>query len=622
MSGFELLHILARFNYYGCFFIVCIAYYYMSSAERNSVREVSETGGRRVIYENHALSCMLVQVLAWNIGMCVILIVGCLRNDGTHYFLTWFPLNYLCNILLPQLICLFLTYLVCASWNPQIWIFAEVLILFLISPIAETIVWKEKPNIPIDLIWQKIRWPFQILYQNGEWSPDYQGDLQLEPVRIYILIFWVLFLLAIACYSIWNKKKTGKIIAVIAVIFLCFSYQPASLYRLNDSWNGDRIDLVEMRNKQTGENASDYETVTDFKIVDYDMELSMKNELEVKGQFILQSLVESDQFCMTLYRGYSVKEVQSETEGVSVQFEQEEDYLTVRTDKPVKELTVWIRYKGHHNKFYSNTRAAMLPGWFPWYPMAGERMIFWKDGSYYGYNSYNRIEPAHIRIKTNYPVFTNLSEKEQNCYEGESDSITVLGGNIEKTEDEVVLNYFPLKLYSDPESNYDAFITSAKQQYYDALNLLKRYGIDVTEWEGKKILFASKEIGRNFDNNFVAVFDDYLLTTPNFITAYRLFQSIIRQDEENSQRRKESMLIQNFVPTAFFSDDPEEMVANWSTSISQIQEMLNGFDATFFYHVLEVVDSEKLVKAMVDYSLNPYQFADDRAFLEAVEAMQ
>lgn len=45
MSGFELLQMLARFNYYACFFIVCVSYYYMSGADRNSVREASETGG-------------------------------------------------------------------------------------------------------------------------------------------------------------------------------------------------------------------------------------------------------------------------------------------------------------------------------------------------------------------------------------------------------------------------------------------------------------------------------------------------------------------------------------------------------------------------------------------------
>lgn len=131
MSGFELLQMLARFNYYACFFIVCVSYYYMSGADRNSVREASETGGHGAVYENNALGCMLLQILVWNIGMCIILVACCLKNDATNYFITWFPINYLCNIFIPQLICLFFTFLVCVSWNSQIWLMPEVLFLFL-----------------------------------------------------------------------------------------------------------------------------------------------------------------------------------------------------------------------------------------------------------------------------------------------------------------------------------------------------------------------------------------------------------------------------------------------------------------------------------------------------------
>lgn len=619
MSGFELLQMVARFNYYACFFLVCVSYYYISAADRNAVREASEVGGCRAIYEKNAFACMFVQTLIWNLGMCILLVLCCLKNDGTNYFLTWFPENYLYNIFIPQIICLLFTFLVCASWNSQIWFFVEFLFLFLISPLAENIIWPEKPAIPIDLIWQKLSWPFRILYQNGEWSPDYQNDLQLEPVRIYVLLFWLTFLIGMTIIYVWRKRKIGTVVAAVSVFLLILSYQPASLYRLNSSWNGQNIDRVELN--QSNEMTVSNEEEVDFTVTDYDLELSMKSELEVKGRLVLQAPLESQQFCMTLYRGYSVKKVESETEGVMVTFEQQKDDLILKTSKPVRQLTVLIQYKGHHNKFYSNARAAMLPGWFPWYPMAGRRQIMLKY-QIYGYNCYNRIESAHIRIKTNYPVITNLSEKEMNCYEGESDSITVLGGNMKRTEDERIINYFPLNLYSDSENNYDAFLEREKQAYTKALNVLKRYGIDTAGLEQKKILFASEDMGRNFENNEVAVFDQYILATPLYINANRLFCNMIWQDVKNQEKREASDLIFPFVFNAFWEEEPEEILTEWSNSVARREGNLTVEDRERFYKLIREKNSERFVREIVQYSLNPEKFANDRAFLAAMEAIE
>ena len=113
--------------------------------------------------------------------MCLILIFASLQNDGTDYFLSWFWGEYFINVLSPQLICLLLTFFVASSQNLLRWLTVEIIFLLLISPMAERFVWIKKPDFPIDQIWGKIRWPFTILYQNGEWSGDIQGGLQMEP---------------------------------------------------------------------------------------------------------------------------------------------------------------------------------------------------------------------------------------------------------------------------------------------------------------------------------------------------------------------------------------------------------------------------------------------------------
>ena len=140
MTGISLLHTVARFNYYICFLMVCMTYFYVFGANRNYVKEISEVMGKRSVYERKAVSLILILTFFWNLGMCVILICCSLRNDGSAYFLSWFPVNYICNVAAPQLICIGITFFVSASCNSPRWMMAEIFFLFLISPFAEEIV--------------------------------------------------------------------------------------------------------------------------------------------------------------------------------------------------------------------------------------------------------------------------------------------------------------------------------------------------------------------------------------------------------------------------------------------------------------------------------------------------
>lgn len=626
MTGFSLLHTIVRFNYYICFFVVCITYYYISSANRNYVKEVSEAAGHQAVYEINALFFITIQMLVWNIGMCIILIFCSTNNDGTGYFISWFPINYIYNIVIPQAICVFLTFLVSASWNSSRWLMLEILFLFLISPFSEDIVWEQKPEIPVDYFWKKIRWPFQILYQNGEWSADYQNDFQIERVRIFLLLFWVFLFLCIGLAYIWKKKVISILVGICAVVFLLLSYQPASIYRLNSSWDGVNKDYTDY-SIHIEDNTYRSQEASEFSVTDYDLQLSFNNELSVKGTLEIEAPIECQEFYFTLYHGYSIEEVVSETKGVEIQFEQQKDSLYIRASQKVTRLKLNISYKGHHNKFYSNSRAVMLPGWFPWYPMEGKRQVVLEYPDYgkmWGYNPYNRVETAHICIKSDYPVITNLFDKGNNVYEGEADSITVLGGNLCEIQDTTVKNYLPLELHS--EYGLEEFMNKQKQNYYDSLEKLKCvYGIDVSEFENKVIIFASKDIGRNVTNNFLAVFDDYILATPDYVTANDLLHYIVLRDYENRDKREQSELIQIFI-NSFFDDDSVSIIASWMDEVKMRQEHPEYYsnelnDPQLFMEVLEKIDSEILIKEAVQYMLYPEKYGSDREFLEAMRAM-
>lgn len=621
MTGISLLHTVARFNYYICFLMVCMTYFYVFGANRNYVKEISEVMGKRSVYERKAVSLILILTFFWNLGMCVILICCSLRNDGSAYFLSWFPVNYICNVAAPQLICIGITFFVSASWNSPRWMMAEIFFLFLISPFAEEIVWREKPSVPVDALWKVLRRPFEILYQNGVWSTDSQNDFQLERVRIFVLLFWTALLLCAGMVSFGKKKVFTILAGAVAFVFLIGSYQPASVYRLNSSWDGINKDRTDY-GIYVSDHAYKSQEVSGFEVKSYILKLAVGNELRVEGSMELRAQDSCEEFTFTLYRGYEVKEVFSQTEGITVTFQQKGDELSVRTSEQVRDVKLGIIYQGHHNKFYSNSRAVMLPGWFPWYPMEGKRQIILEYPEYgrmWGYNPYNRISKAKIRIQSNCELITNLTEKENRVYEGEDDSITLLGGNLEKTQDAVVRNYLPLELYSG--YRMEDFIKKQKQDYEEALRTLEQvYGVDVSEFKNKKILFASKDLGRNVTNNFLSVFDEYLLVVPDSITADQLLHYMVLEDCEN-QKRRESSAVMQLIMNSFFDEDPESIVTNWAENVRMQMEYPEYYQMTLdnpksFLDILETCDSGEMVKKAVHYLLCPEEYADDQEFLE------
>lgn len=614
MTGFTLLHTLSRYNFYCCAFLAALSFYFISSADRNHVKEAFECGGKKAVYENHALLFMLVQVLFWNSAMCIILILCSMENDASSYFISWFFAGYLCNMFIPQVICVFLTYLVSASGNPGRMLTPEILFIFLISPFAEEIVWEQKPQFPIDYLWKKIRWPFQILYQNGVWSPDVQNDLQMERVRIYLLVFWLLFLLFLAASCIWNVKPVSAAAGIFAAVFLVLSCQPASVYRLNSSWDGINKDITDYE-VHVNDHTLKKPDADIFSITSYQLGMALKNELAVEGNLELEASRKCRDFCMTLYHGYAVKELYANTKGVTVQFKQQNDFIFIHADTAVAKLSIHIQYEGHHNKYYANSCAVMLPGWFPWYPMAGKRQVvleYPEYGKMWGYSPYNRIKKANISIRTNQAVITNLSDKGGHLYEGTEDSITVLGGNIKKLKDEVAADVLPLQLYAG--YGEEEFLAKQKEDYFQSLEKLKNaYGVDVSELEHKRLVFASRDLGRNVTNNHLAVFDSYILAVPNYISADDFLHYLILRDGKNQKRREQSPLIQ-MVMFSNIDDSAGDIVRQWTEEIRFQNEKPEYME--LFMEAAKTCGSERLVKEAVQYALYPQKWESDREFFE------
>lgn len=625
-TGFLQLYVMARFNFYFCFAWACISFFFMTNANRNNVKEIFELNHKPALFEKNAFGLISLLMIIWNLGAIIILLISSFKNDETNYFITWFPPNFICNVFLPQFIAILITFVVAASKNPTKWFPLEIGFLFMISPLSEIIIWERKPLIPIDSFWNIFKRPFEILYQNGDWSPNTQYNLQTEPTRILTLFFWITLLAAISLYSVFYRKKMGYILGIIALSLLILLELPSSLFRMNLKWNGPNQEMnIYM---QESEMVYSPEKEIPYSIEKYNLSIDLETSLFVSGEISITSEYPLDEYVFTLYRGYKVKKIETQIPDLHLEYKQIKDQIYIKTDHEVTELKINIQYSGYHNRFYANSDACMLPGWFPWYPMAGNKQIYlmYSDyGNMHGYNPYNRISPAEIHLQCNKKIISNIYNTSGNIYEGVSDSITLLHGNLLETTDKTVLNYLPFELYKGFSA--EDFVRKQKEDYHKAVNILKeQYNIDTFFLEKKKILVTSEDLGRNLTNNQIAFFDDYILTSPNNINANNIFHYLLLQDWKHCKQRENSELIQFCSFNLYFYENLEDTIIHFDSNIVyQLEYQLDIQDNSKqtdmlkdLHRIMQDCNQEMIIQEIVQYMLNPDKYHDDNSFFEYV----
>lgn len=720
MSGFELLYNLVRIQYIIDLVWVSMTAFFMSRAEANDLRDcIDVSTGKCFFYERAALKWILLLWGVWNITAVVSLLIGSYRNDAIFALsANWFLRGYLMNIALPQLICILAAAaFVCASHKLAAG-FLLILFLFLISPFREQIVWT-KAEVPVIVLalnaFQRL---FHILYQNGEWGVDVQYGLQTESFRLQLELGWIAALwlggpLGVQKHFYRQKSRqqgqrksrfkrvhatllVRSMSVLAAAALFTISLFPASAYRLTQNFDGAFSDRTyyeqneqekRSQTKQTGQvRKREEQSKRLWRVTDYDMTVHLGRMLDVQAILTLQADRACDEFLFTLYHGYKVSNVTAKridmqnedekdidntkkTESVQVSFTQDmaQDIVTINIDQPVYELTVQIDYSGYSNRFYSNSQACLLPGWFAWYPMAGEQSVFefyeeWGNGGGYGYNPYNRTDLAHITLSVNTCAATNLSnvstsnantpstntsnvQKQDHLYvyEGDSDAITLLTGNLLFIEGQDLL---APKL--ERGTNVKEVMQTLRTQMNHSISMAERYtGEDYSELYKKKILLASEDMRRNFFNNEIAVFDDCILVADGFVDGPFLLQYLILQDRSVSEERKNSTIISTCLLEQYFQGNPSDTLETLTTDILRRIEFLynesNDTDSdkddnevkkieadnnaelqllqefvTIAKNCLSEGKAEAFLQALVSYERNPKLYGSDEAFLKTV----
>lgn len=432
------------------------------------------------------------------------------------------------------------------------------------------------------------------------WWPNEQAGLQTEWTRFAVQFFWILLCLGMLC-SIKKRKLciSGCLLLACSVACLIYAQLPASTYRHYNS----NTDFYLYKEQANGlQEAADI----GYTIQDYDLKLDFGRQLKVEGTLVIEAEKPMDAFVFTLYRGYKLKSLES-TQPIT--WSLQDDLVTIHTEKPTEQLSITLQYQGYNNLFYSNMDGAMLPGWFPWYPMAGEKQIYLNFETWNSeYNTYNRIEPAHIRLDVQAPftLVSNLAQTSERVYEGESDSITIIGGYIEKTEDPVIANILSLNLSVTEER----MVELVKDNYQSMCDAMEAYGLDQTLISDRKIILASADLSCNGTGGDVAIFSDYILTSDSGLGSFSNFTKALIIERNKSEV---SMVIGGMG----LSETPEETLESWSYFSDFPREDLSDAEL----QLVDLLDAakdagkeEQLVREIAAFLISEHEEADEEIF--------
>lgn len=509
-SGMGALHMYVRYFYFPSAILTVLAYLSSITSFRSRTDEVLSAQKYPGYYQNRTFLFMLGCSVVLLVSLLVVLLMLSASNDVTDYFLGYFGKSFVYNLVLPLWISLGVAYLTARMGNRIGSAVLLVLFLLLTSPVFTNLVWYTKPAIPVDQLLKAVLHPFRIYYENHNWAACTQLGLQTDWSRGSLLLFWVLFLAAAICFSLLRKKAPKRAVSgVLALASLCclvYACLPSGAFRIDDSsWDGTMQDYMTYSDQPVGVHYDDI----DYAFTDYDLELHFGRNLAVEARLQLHSDTPATQFEFTLYHSYRIRSLTGVD--VPVAWSRTGDTVTLCTEKPVTDCTLYLTYRGSHKIFFAFSEGALLPGWFPWYPMAGRHPVILNFETYTScYNVFNRIQPAHITLRSNgrFTTLTNLEEGEDGSFSGTGDSITLLGGEIMLLPQGQIRDCLPLDLVQDPET----WAEEQLQQWKDTCDTLALYGLEPPAGADGDILIAAEEINRfGAGLTGVALFDDYIL---------------------------------------------------------------------------------------------------------------
>lgn len=259
-----------------------------------------------------------------------------------------------------------------------------------------------------------------------------------EAYRMAAMGFWVVFPLLLFTWKFYKNTPRKRVISMAVLVGLsgALIYQAevkGSILLMDNHPEAGLNEIADYYMKHEAKNEA-----ANFEITEYNINMTMGKELEAEVIMALRSPERISCYRFTLYHGYKIKEVTDRT-GTHLEYSREGDYLKVQSQGD-RLSEICITYKGHSSSFYANKKACFLPGFFPYYPRAGYRMIY--DINKRTYVSH-RDEKTKFRVTVdNDYMFSNL-KKDGKSLEGVAENLILVNGYYRETklENKQIITY-------------------------------------------------------------------------------------------------------------------------------------------------------------------------------------
>ena len=422
-------------------FMSVISFEYIHSFQNcNALEAISVNKfGREKYFGAGILTLSFIPLLIFFVAVCFSAIMGVVAGvTSLSFYVHIVSVNFLNYFLVLMLAVVFSSFL--AMFFRRISAYSILAFaVFVISPISNMI-----PGIANDSYGINI-WPIKaffsrVLPPNMEWVMDKQYGLYIELLRWNIVLFWSFLFLALIIWKAFTGNKRAKVVILTAVAIL-------SCMNLYGFWlGGSEVDLSEAPSSVFRADSLYYrhdntkKQEADFSVKAYDLTLCVKRELQATVKMSLNKN-ESSEYIFTLYRNYKIESIYTE-DNEKLDFVRDGDYFMVLSDIPLSEI--YIQYVGHNPLFYTNHQAVLLPGSFPYYPIAGFEPVY-QTGINVGPEilnpeSYNIIKQENLhdftlKMEGNTNIYTNIPKStEKNSYQGKSMSLSIVGGLVEEQQ--------------------------------------------------------------------------------------------------------------------------------------------------------------------------------------------
>lgn len=307
----------------------------------------------------------------------------------------------------------------------------------------------------------KITGLFEISASMQNWDPNSALGSSVLPYRFAIVLLWIsLFGLGIVLsLHQTNKRKLKSVVCILlAAACLAVYFIPSSKVIMDISNSqGSMADARFYR--KYGDEIKIEES--DFNITDLNMDISIAFQLNATA--IIKVDNNLDNYKFTLYHGYKVKSVK--INDANAEFNRQFDYLEIKNTGNTAIDTITISYSGYSSRYYSNMQGAILPGFLPFYPMAGFQKVF--DPHYQAFMPNSTNEPIHfdVSVSSFNQFYSNIDETDKNHFEGSARSLTLVSGLYKTVTERGIKVIYP---YLDKEAASEEMIKTQVKEFRGA----------------------------------------------------------------------------------------------------------------------------------------------------------